>query len=117
MSARSRVRVGVVGLGLAVGGCAIGVGSTEGLLTQAGFRKVPADTPKRAEHLQTMRPHRLIRRTSDGKAYYVYGDPDYCKCLFVGSESAYATYRTLVRQQEEAIALQEERSEEVEGVK
>jgi hypothetical protein len=108
----------VLGLGLAVGGCAIAVENTEGLLTQAGLRRVPADTPQRAEHLQTMRPHRLIRRKSDGRSYYVYGDPDYCKCLFVGSESAYATYRTLVRQQEEAMALQEEReAESVEGVK
>ena len=57
--------------------------------------------------------HKLIRRRSgDGKAYYVYADPNYCQCMHVGSESAYATYKTLVQQQDEAMALQEEREHE-----
>jgi hypothetical protein len=115
---RPTARIAVIGLALALAGCAVTVRNTETLLAQAGFKKVPADTPRRAEHLETMRAHRLIKRTSDGKTYYVYGDPQYCKCLYVGSESAYATYRTLVRSQEEAMALQEEReAESVEGVK
>ena len=37
--------------------------------------------------------------------YYVYADPDYCKCMYVGSESAYATYKTLVKGQDEAMAV------------
>jgi hypothetical protein len=57
--------------------------------------------------------HKLIRRKSgDGKAYYVYADPNYCQCMYVGSESAYATYKTLVKEQDEAMALQEEREHE-----
>jgi hypothetical protein len=111
--------LGTAVIGLALGGCVLAVQNTEGLLTQAGFKKLPADTPQRAEHLQTLRAHRLIQRKSDGKAYYVYADPDYCKCLYVGNEAAYATYKTLVRQQDEAMALQEQREEEegVQGVK
>ena len=71
---RSTRWITVIGLGLAcgLGGCAFAVSNTESLLTQAGFRKLPADTPKRAEHLQTVAPHKLIRRTADGKAYYVF---------------------------------------------
>jgi len=112
------LRITVLGLVFGLGGCALTVGNTEGLLTQAGFSQLPADTPQRAEHLQTLRPHRLIRRKADGKSYYVYADPDYCKCLYVGSESAYATYKTLVQRQDEAMALREEREEEsVQGVK
>jgi hypothetical protein len=85
-------RITLIGLVLGLSGCALTAGDTEGLLEQAGFRKVPADTPKRAEHLQTIRPHQLIQRQTDGKLYYVYADPGYCKCLYVGSENAYATY-------------------------
>ena len=106
----------VFSLGLCA--CGLAVSNTEYLLSQAGFRKIPADTPQRAEHLQTVAAHKLIRRKSDGNAYYVYADPDYCQCMYVGSETAYATYKTLVRQQDEAMALQEEReSEHVEGDK
>jgi hypothetical protein len=95
-----------------LGACGLAASNTEYLLSQAGFRKIPADTPQRAEHLQTVAARKLIRRKSDGKAYYVYADPDYCQCMYVGSETAYATYKTLVRQQDEAMALQEEREQE-----
>jgi len=105
-------RIMLIGLAVGLGGCALTVGNTEGLLDQAGFRKVPADTPKRAEHLQTIRPHQLIQRKTDGKLYYVYADPDYCHCMYVGSESAYAKYQTLVQRQDAAMALREEREEE-----
>ena len=106
-----------LGLACALGGCAFAVSNTESLLTQAGFRKLPADTPKRAEHLQTLAPHKLIRRTADGKSYYVFADPSGCKCLYVGSEDAYAKYKALVQQQD-AVFLQEQRQQEsFEGVK
>ena len=103
----------MIGLGLAcgLGGCAFALSNTESLLTQAGFRNLPADMPKRAEHL-------LIRRTADGKSYYVFADPTNCKCLYVGSEDAYAKYKTLVQRQEDAMYLEEQRQEEsFQGVK
>ncbi len=101
----------------ALAGCALATQNTETLLSQAGFRKLPADTPKRAEHLQTLAPHKIIRRTTDGKSYYVYADPSNCKCLYVGNESAYAAYKGLAAAQQAAY-LQEEREQEAfEGVK
>src|SRR5215470_3711900 len=101
-----------------LGGCAVAVDNTEGLLAQAGFQKIPADTPQRVQHIQTLRANRLIKRTADGRSYYVYADPDHCRCMYVGSEGAYATYKTLVQRQEEAMALEEARQEEsVQGVK
>jgi hypothetical protein len=110
---RWRATGALIGLALGLGACGLKVSNTEYLLSQAGFRKVPADTPQRAEHLQTVAAHKLIRRQSgDGKRYYVYADPNYCQCMYVGSESAYATYKTLVQQQDEAMALQEEREHE-----
>ena len=106
------VWVAMIGLAAGLAGCAIAVSNTEGLLSQAGFKMIPADTPKRVQHLQTLRPHTLIKRTGDGAPYYVYADPDHCKCMYVGSESAYATYKSLVKQQDAAMALREEREEE-----
>lgn len=109
---RPTLGIATIGLTLALGGCVLAVGNTESLLTRAGFKQIPADTPKRVEHLQTVAPHRLIKRTTDGKSYYVYADPSHCKCLFVGNERAYATYKTLVASQQEAAVLEEQRQEE-----
>jgi len=104
----------LLGLALGLGACGVTVSNTEYLLSEAGFRKVSADTPGKAEHLQTVAAHKLIRRKSgDGKPYYVYADPKYCQCMYVGSEGAYATYRSLVQQQQDAmVALDEEREHE-----
>ena len=112
---RWRLTVGLIGTALVLSACGLKVSNTEYLLSQAGFRKVPADTPQKTEHIQTVAAHKLIRRKGvDGKApYYVYADPNYCQCMYVGSESQYATYKTLVQQQDEAMAaLQEEREHE-----
>src|SRR5262245_2121477 len=94
----------VVAVALGLGGCALGASNTEGFLSQAGFRKTPIDTPQRAEGL----PNRqVVKRTTEGKPEYVYADPKYCKCLYVGSESEYASYQTLIQQQEAARAYEE----------
>ena len=118
---RWRLTGALIGTALVLSACGLKVSSTEYLLSQAGFRKVPADTPQKTEHIQTVAAHKLIRRKGvDGKApYYVYADPNYCQCMYVGSESQYATYKTLVQQQDEAMAaLQEEREhEDFEGEK
>ena len=92
--------------------------NTEDLLTQAGFKKLPASSPKLAQHVQTIAPRKLIHRQAGGKSYYVYADPGGCNCVYVGSDSAYATYKSLVTSQEQAMALEEAREEEsVEGAK
>jgi hypothetical protein len=117
---RSTLRITLIGLGLAcgLGGCSFALSDKESQLSQAGFRMVPADTPKRVEHLQTIAPHKLIRRTADGKPYYVFADPSDCKCLYVGSEAAYAKYKAIVQRQEDAVYLEEQRQDEgFEGAK
>jgi hypothetical protein len=83
------------GQGVLVGGCAAARPGPEGLLSQAGFQTVPADNPRKVEHLRTLPAHRLVERTKDGRPYYVYADPDHCKCLYVGDASAYAKYQSL----------------------
>jgi hypothetical protein len=37
-----------------------------------------------------------VARSKDGRRYYLYADPDYCKCVFVGNELAMKNYRELV---------------------
>jgi len=90
-------------LGLGLSACATTAGpSTVDLLSQAGFRKVPADTPQKVAHLQTLPDQRLVERTYQGKKYYVYSDPKGCNCLYVGNAAQYQSYQTIVRQQKQA---------------
>jgi len=81
-----------------VQGCATSRPISESVLTQAGFRPVPANSPKKLSHLRTLPAHRLVERTKAGQPYYVYADPDNCKCLYEGDAAAYAKYRVLTKQ-------------------
>jgi len=81
-----------------VQGCATNRPIPESVFTEAGFRPVPANSPQKLSHLRTLPAHRLIERTKAGQPYYVYADPDNCKCLYVGNAAAYAKYRALTRQ-------------------
>ena len=81
-----------------VQGCATNRPIPESVFTEAGFRPVPANSPEKLSHLRTLPAHRLIERTKAGQPYYVYADPDNCKCLYVGNAAAYAKYRVLTKQ-------------------
>jgi hypothetical protein len=88
---------------IALAGCAIVAETTESRLVQAGFRELPADTPAKISHLQTLPTRKFVKRNRDGKTYYVYADPEYCKCLYVGTVQQYGRYRTLLQQAGEAM--------------
>ena len=45
------------------------VPKTEDLLSQARFKKVPADTPQKVARMQTLPDHRLVARTYKGNKY------------------------------------------------
>lgn len=111
-----RTMVVVIALALGAAACATTRG-TENLLTQAGFRQAPANTPQKLAHLKTLPEHRLVGRTHQGRKYYVYADLDGCRCLYVGSPQQYQTYLGLVRakQAEEAEAVDEAREYEIEN--
>lgn len=68
---------------------------TERILTSAGFQTWPTDTRERQDDLRSLPPHRLVKRTEDGRSVYLYADPDYCRCLYVGGESEYSEYERL----------------------
>jgi hypothetical protein len=64
---------------------------TEQLLAAAGFEMKLADTPEKLANLNTLTPRRtLIPQERDNRLYYVYADPDLCKCLYVGTAMQYA---------------------------
>jgi len=112
MNAR-RLGLGLLlGVGALAAGCAIAAETTESRLAQAGFRKLSADTPEKISHLQTLPTRKFVKRNRDGKTYYVYADPEYCKCLYVGTVQQYARYGALLQEagagMEGAIASGEE---------
>ena len=63
---------------------------TEQRLAAAGFEMKLADTPEKLANLNTLTPWRtLLSQERDNRLYYVYADPDLCKCLYVGTSLQY----------------------------
>ncbi len=97
----TKMAVVAVGFALGITGCATTAPKTENLLSQAGFRQIPADTPQKLAHLKTLPERKLVARTSSkGKKYYVYADPDGCKCLYIGDPPQYQSYQRIAQQQQ-----------------
>jgi hypothetical protein len=69
------------------------VTNKEDMLSAAGFRVVPVNTPARQAALKQLPPNKLSREIRDGRVFYVYPDPMVCGCLYVGDQNAYGTYR------------------------
>ena len=119
MSARRRwMGIAVVAFGSALGTTACATTrSAESALAQAGFRQVPADSPTKVAHLQTLPEHRLVARVYKGQTYYVYADSSGCRCLYIGTRQQYQAYQRLVqeRRAEEGAAVDEAREWEIEN--
>ena len=64
----------------------------EDMLSGAGFKFVPVNTPARQAALKQLPPNRFSREMRDGRVFYVYPDPTVCGCLYVGDQKAYGTY-------------------------
>jgi hypothetical protein len=68
----------------------------EPMLSAAGFRMLPADTPQRQQQLQSLVPMQVnyyVGKT--GTLHYYMADPDFCKCMYVGTEENYQQYEKL----------------------
>jgi hypothetical protein len=63
------------------------------LFTAAGFIVKYATTPEKSAILRSLPPDKLVKRTKDGKLYYVYADAAGCNCAYVGTPQAYTTYQ------------------------
>ena len=75
--------------------------SRENMLSAAGFKMIPANTPDRAAHLKALPPDKITPVERDGKLYYTFPDPKN-NMLYVGSEPQYQQYRKLRLQKQMA---------------
>jgi hypothetical protein len=75
---------------------------TEQMLSAAGFHMKLADTPEKLAHLQTLTPRRLVPHRQADQVYYVYADPEVCRCLYAGTEAQYQAYQQLALQKQRA---------------
>ena len=63
------------------------------MFTQSGFEVRVANTPEKRAELQKLPPNKLVTHDKNGKTYYIYADPNGCRCAYVGSAEAYANFR------------------------
>ena len=78
------------------GPVAAGQEGTDMKLEDMGFIMRPATTPAQMERLRLLPPRKFVRRTKGDRRYYLYADPDFCQCVFVGNELAMKNYQALV---------------------
>jgi len=82
--------------------------TTEQFLAAAGFQKMVADSPAKAAHLERLTPaRRMIAHRRAGRLYYLYADPEVCKCLYVGTAEQYQLALEKRRESDELVAMQE----------
>jgi len=74
-------------------GCA-STKQTENLLSAAGFKMVPADTPQREAHLKALPPNKITMTHRDGQTYFVYPDSAQ-NVLYIGQQAEYNQYQNL----------------------
>jgi hypothetical protein len=92
----SRVRIAACLIFGLTAGADAGQEGKDMRLEDMGFVMRPAGTAARMERLRLLPPRTFVARTKDGRRYYLYADPDVCRCIFVGDELAMKNYRDLV---------------------
>jgi hypothetical protein len=68
---------------------------TEQVLSAAGFHMKRCDTPETFASSRTRTARKLLPHQRDGQLYYVYADPEVCKCLYLGTEAQDQQYQRL----------------------
>jgi hypothetical protein len=104
----------IVSAGLLLSGCAAieksNAMDTERLLSASGFRMKLADTPEKLANIKAMTQRKVVPHIKDGAVYYAYADAEFCKCLYLGTESNYQQYEKIaiernIAQMNEAAAM------------
>jgi hypothetical protein len=73
--------------------------STEQLLSAAGFKVLPADTPQKQAKLAELTQNKIARQIRGNNVYYLFPD-DQNQFVMVGDQAAYSKYQSLVVQQQ-----------------
>jgi hypothetical protein len=76
---------------------AIGCSTTrekENTLAAAGFKMMPADTPEKKAHLNSLPAGKITPVQREGTLYYAFPDPKN-NVLYVGQEQQYQLYRQI----------------------
>jgi hypothetical protein len=89
--------ISIAALAAMLAGCATTPASrTEKLLTQSGFKAVPATTAAQQQQLNTLPPAKLSLVKRKGQNFYVY--PDHARSfLYVGNKAQYQAYQIAVQ--------------------
>jgi hypothetical protein len=62
-------------------------------LEDSGFKMREANTPQKMTRLKSLPARTFVKRTRKGIAYFIFADPDYCKCAYIGNQQAMDNYR------------------------
>ena len=76
--------------------------SKEQVLSAAGFRARPANTPEKMAELRKLPQLSFIQKERNGKQLTLYADANGCRCLYVGDQSAFQAYLQEAVNQHEA---------------
>jgi hypothetical protein len=65
-------------------------------LSSAGFRVQVANNEAGKRALAALPPHRFVIHRSGSGVRYLYAEPVYCVCIFIGTEDNYRDYRDIL---------------------
>jgi hypothetical protein len=85
-------------------------------LSSAGFVIRAADTPAKMARLKHLPARKIVARVKDGKPFYVYADPDYCRCAMVGDAIAMQQFRDMNARQSDLASGPQGRSVETQVI-
>jgi len=88
-----RAAVAVFALSVCLGLAADAQEVTGMTLETSGFKMKEANTPEKMTRLKSIPARKFVRRTRNGVAYFIYADPDYCKCAYIGNQQAMSAFR------------------------
>ena len=92
--------------GITLSGCAMieksNATSDEQKLAAAGFKVKFADTPEKLAHVKSMKQREVVSHIQNGNVFYAYADAEFCKCLYMGTQTNYQEYEKLTIEQRTA---------------
>jgi hypothetical protein len=77
--------------------------NSENMLSAAGFKAIPANTPQREEHLRSLPADSLTVANLNGHNYFIFPDPAE-NVLFVGQQPQYQQYQRMRLDNQMALA-------------